>query len=330
VIVGGVVGGAGEVAALGGALFVAAIVLIGVATLRPIGAGLGPARGLVTRAYIASLLAVGTGASLATLLLAGWLPVAAAWPHLKPAHAWLNLVGFASLVIATTVLHFFPTVTGARIPNYRSGRISIAMLAAGSWLAAAGYALSVDPAVAGGAALALLGGVALGWYELAVFRTRGRWTTDRTWHLFAIGGLASATGWLVVGLAIAGAKALIFGSDPGGWSVDAMIAPMVAGWIGLAILASATHLLPAVGPGDLAAHARQRRVLGRLALARLVVLNVGVGLVAVGQLTGWELGDIAGLVLLALGFAATAFLIGSAVATGIRWTWARGSSASGA
>ncbi len=324
VVVAGVLGAGGEVAALGGALFVGAIVLIGAATLRPIGAGLGPSRGLVTRAYLVALLAIGTGASLATLLLAGWAPVAAAWPHLKPAHAWLNLVGFASLVIATTLLHFFPTVAGARIPNHRSGRAAIAGLGAGSWLAAAGYAVSIDLAVAGGAVLALLGAVALGWYEIAVWRTRGRWTTDREWHLFAIGGLASATGWLLVGLGIAGARAVAFGSDPARWSVDDTIAPLVAGWVGLAILASATHLLPAVGPGDLAAHARQRRMLGRLALPRLVALDLGIALMTIAQVAGWQLGTLVGLGLTALGFATTAFLIGSAVAIGIRWTQARG------
>ena len=38
-----------------------------------------------------------------------------AWLSLHLALAWFNLVGFVSLVIATTLLHFFPTVVGARM-----------------------------------------------------------------------------------------------------------------------------------------------------------------------------------------------------------------------
>ena len=74
-VVGGVLGGLGAIATVGGVVFVGAIVLIGLATLRPIGSGLGPARGLVTRFYVLALIAVGAGASLATLLLAGWAPI---------------------------------------------------------------------------------------------------------------------------------------------------------------------------------------------------------------------------------------------------------------
>lgn len=317
-VVGGVVGGAGGLSTVGGAVFVGAIVLIGIATLRPIGAGLGPARGLVTRSYVLALVAVGTGASLATLLLAGWPPVASSWFHLKPAHAWLNLFGFASLVIATTLLHFFPTVVGTRIPNHRSGRTAVAALAAGSWLAAAGYAFSIDLLASLGGAVAIFGGLALALYLARVWRSRGRWTTDHAWHRFAIWGLVSATGWLLVGLAIAGARAVVFGANPAGWSMGDIVAPLVGGWVTFALLASATHLLPAVGPGDLAAHARQRQVLGRLALPRLIALDLGVAFLTVGQLAGWTPALVAGLALLGVGVAATAALLASAVRTGIQ------------
>src|ERR1019366_10769324 len=94
---------------------VGCIVLTGIAALRPLGQGLCPSRGLVTQGYVVALAEVGLGASIATLYLAGWAPVVAAWARLMPAHAWLNLIGFVSLVIATTLLHFFPTVIGGRI-----------------------------------------------------------------------------------------------------------------------------------------------------------------------------------------------------------------------
>jgi hypothetical protein len=65
-------------------------------------------------------------------------------------------------------------------------------------------------------------------------------------------------------------------------------------------------------------------MLGRLALPRLVALDLGIALMTIAQVAGWQLGTLAGLGLTALGFATTAFLIGSAVAIGIRWTQARG------
>ena len=323
-VAGGVVTSQTWLALLGGVIFISGIVLTGSATIRPVSSGLGPARGLVTRSYLVGLVAVGTGASLATLLLAGWAPVASSWAQLKPAHAWLNLFGFVSLVIATTLLHFFPTVAGARIPNHPSGRIAVSALAAGAWLAALGYAGSVDLAVTAGALLALVGGLALGWYEASVWRRRARWTTDLAWHTFALGGLASASAWFIVGLGFAAIPAAVSGASPTGWDIDRVIAPLVGGWVGMTLLASATHLIPAVGPGDPPAHARQRHVLGRAAVVRLVALDLGVGLVILGQLVGQPAIATVGLVVLALGYGATAALIALAVAEGIGWARARG------
>lgn len=319
-VVAGVVAGPDWLAVLGGAGFVGGVVLTGVAALRPVRAGLGPARGLITRAYVAALVAVAVGASVATLLLARWQPVASAWSHLKPAHAWLNLFGFVSLVIATTLLHFFPTVVGARIPNHASGRVALAGLGLGPWLVALGYATELGIAVDVGAASAAVGGLALGWYEQRVWRSRARWTGDLAWHAFAIGGLASATAWFVVGLASTVVPAIAAGSDPSGWSIDRVAAPLIGGWVLLALLASATHLLPAVGPGDPASHARQRALLGRIAIPRLALADLGVGLLTVGALLAAPSLVAAGAVALAAGSGATAVLLGLAVWQGVRWT----------
>ena len=51
-------------------------------------------------------------------------------------------------------------------------------------------------------------------------------------------------------------------------------------------MASWTHLLPSIGPGGPVDHARQRVILGRVATPRLVALNAGVLLLAVG----WPMG----------------------------------------
>ena len=67
-------------------------------------------------------------------------------------------------------------------------------------------------------------------------------------------------------------------------SATLLLGPLVLGWVGLTVLASATHLVPAIGPGDPAAHARQRTTLGRWSTVRLVAANAGVGLLALGLL----------------------------------------------
>lgn len=327
--VGGVAGGAAAVsvgvltgvaglAVAGGVGFVAGIVLTGVATIRPLGRALGPSRGLVTQGYAVALGEVAIGASLATLFVAGWPPVVDDWARLRPAHAWLNLVGFVSLVIATTLLHFFPTVVGARIALRPSARITVAGLAVGAPLVALGFATSADLIARLGAVGVIAGGIALAVYAWRTWPTRARWTTDPDWHRFAIGGLVSAIIWLEIGLAVAAGRVVAFGADPAGWRIEASAGPLVIGWVGLALVASATHLLPAIGPGDPAAHARQRRLLGRAATVRLAVLNLGVIALAVGLPAGLDPLVKAGAALFALGLGATAVLLGTAVRMGVQ------------
>jgi hypothetical protein len=92
------------------------------------------------------------------------------------------------------------------------------------------------------------------------------------------------------------------------------------------VLASATHLVPAIGPGDPAAHARQRVMLGRWATVRLVAADTGIALSAVGLLPlGADLASSlgvplagAGLALAGLALGASAALVVAALATGLR------------
>jgi hypothetical protein len=115
---------------------------------------------------------------------------------------------------------------------------------------------------------------------------------------------------------------LLVGADPSAWSLDLVGAPLVAGWIGLSLLASVTHLIPAVGPGDHAAHARQRQRLGWGATPRLALLNLGVAALALGALVpGPEL-RVIGVGLVAVAVAWTGLLILAAVGLGMRRTTA--------
>ena len=313
----GVAGDQVGLAVAGGVGFVGGIGLTGIAALRPLGQGLGPSRGLVTQGYVVALAEVGLGASIATLYLAGWGPVVAAWARLMPAHAWLNLIGFVSLVIATTLLHFFPTVIGARIARRPSTTITVVGLAAGAPTIALGFAIASDTLARLGAIGVALGAAGLATYAAQSWRTRAHWTTDPGWHRYAIGGLVSAIAWFEIGIAIAAGRVLVFGADPAGWSVEAVAGPLVGGWIALTIVASATHLIPAIGPGDPTAHGRQRHVLGRASNLRLAVINFGVAFLSVGLLIGIGALTAAGIVGVALGLGATAVLLSAAIRIGI-------------
>ncbi len=99
---------------------------------------------------------------------------------------------------------------------------------------------------------------------------------------------------------------------------------MVPGWVGLAVLASATHLVPAIGPGDPGAHARQRRQLGRLGGTRLVVADVGIAALALGIPLGLSALIVPGLLLAGISLGATALLLALAVVQGLRSARASG------
>lgn len=316
----GVMAASSPVAVAGGILFVAGIALIAAATMSPLHGALGPSRGIVIQGYVVALTEVGVGATIATLYVAGWAPLLTTWSSVKPAHAWLNLVGFVSLVIATTLLHFFPTVVGARMAARPSARVTVVGLAAGPAIVALAFAFKLDVLGRFGALVVLFGAAGLGVYALRTWGSRARWTTDKPWHLFSIGGLISAMVWFWIGTAIAAGRVLVMGTAPATWSLDAVFGPLVAGWIGLTLLASASHLLPAIGPGGPAAHARQRSILGRFAVARLSLADLGVAALSMGLLLRVDELVVAGFVLASASLAATGVLIVAAISIGFRGT----------
>jgi nitrite reductase (NO-forming) len=317
-IAAGYAGGNLWVSAAGGTAYMAGIALVAYATIVPVRRPLARAGGVVTLGYAAALLLVAVGALLATLFLAGVTPVLQAWGNLRPAHAWLNLVGFVSLVIATTLLHFFPTVIGARILRVPSAYLTVLGLAIGTILVALGFTVRSDWLVRAGALTVGAGALALAVYAGQVWGTKSAWTGDVGWHRFAMGGLLSAIAWFEVGALLATVRLMAAGADPAAATATAILGPMVPGWVGLAVLASASHLVPAVGPGDPAAHARQRQSLGRGAGVRLLTANAGIAALALGLPLGIHALIVAGLVLAGLSLGGTVVLLVAAVATGLR------------
>ncbi len=282
----GVVVDAGSVAVAGGIAFVAGLVGLGWLLVSILNGALGARRSLLPRAYAAAIANVIVGASLATLFLAGWIPVVAAWGSLRPAHAWLNVFGFVGLVIASTFVHLYPTVVGTRIVVRPSVRVALTAMSGAPAIVAAGYLLAVDAIVRGGVLLMAVGAAAFVWSTLQAWRARGRWTTDAAWHGFASRALAAGAGWYAVGTAIAVVRAFVHGASPAGWAIEAVAVPLVVGFVLQVLVGSWTHLLPAVGPGDQRVHLRQRSVLAAGSVPRLLALNVG----AVAMVVGLPLG----------------------------------------
>lgn len=301
-------------AALGGATYLAGMALLLGMTVGLLRRSLGASRRIFQWLYGAAIACVLAGATLTTLMLAGVPAVQAAWSTLRVAHAWLNLLGFVGLVIAATLIHFYPTVVGARIGQGRVFVAGIVGLAAGPPIVAIGFIAGSWIVLAVGAVLAVVGCATLAWYAVDVLRRRARWTTDRDWHRFAIGSLTASIAWLVGAEVGASIVAVARGPGGAGWIGGVVALPLVVGAVMQLIVGSWTHLVPAIGPGDPARHATQRRVLGRFALPRLLALQVGTGLLLVDAL-GWlpSPGGSVGLVLVVVPMAVSLVLLGVAL-----------------
>jgi nitrite reductase (NO-forming) len=273
-------------AAAGGCAYLAGLALTAAAAFLPLRAMLGRPPRLVMAAYAAALVEVAVGVTLATSFVAGWAPVAGDWEAVKPAHAWLNLFGFLSVVVAATLLHLAPTVAGTRIRSRASGSVAVVALAVGAPLIAIGFVGGWDSVARIGAAIELVGAAALVAHAVAVHRDRGRWTTDAGWHAFTSLSLLAAPGWFVLAVAIAAGRVLWLGASPVAWSITLVGVPFVLGWAAQGLIGSWTHIVPAIGPGDQVAHAAQRRRLGRAGMARAVAWNLGVALLTIGVLAG--------------------------------------------
>jgi nitrite reductase (NO-forming) len=241
------------------------------------------------------------GASIATLFLAGQPDIVANWAAIKPAHAWLNLFGFVSLVICSSLVHLYPTVVGAHMDRTRWSAGAVVALAAAPPIVALGYVLRTDPVAQAGGLTMVAGAASLLVAFARTWRSRGRWTTDAGWHAMAIGSLSAGLAWFSLGVATAVAGVLLNGARPAGWSVTELIAPLGVGFVVQVVIGAWTHLLPAIGPGSPGVHAAARRRLGTVAWPRLAVLNVGAASMFAGSLAGN--GDLVRVGLLVAGIA---------------------------
>jgi nitrite reductase (NO-forming) len=292
----GMAAGIVPLAVMGGLGYLAGLAGVAVAAFWPLRAGRGSRRPLVVAAYGAAIAQVALGVGLVIAMLAGVPPVVEGWALLKPAHAWLNVFGFLSLVIAATLIHLAPTVAGTRIAPRRSAMVALAGLVAGAPLVALGLALGDDRVARIGALAELLGAITLMAHALAIWHDRGTWTTDPGWHRLTSWSLLAAPAWFLVAVTLASGRILWFGAVPAAWALGGIAAPLAVGWVVQVLIGAWSHLLPSIGPGDMAAHADQRASLGRGATGRVVALNLGVVLVTLGGSFAWTAGVVIGLV----------------------------------
>ena len=300
-------------ATLAGGTFLGGLGLVALAAFTSVRGAKGQRRVLVGRAYGLALANVALGATIATLLLGGNLAVGGAWGMLKPAHAWLNLVGFAGLVVQATLLHLAPTIAGARIRTRASARIAVIGIAAGAPTIAFGFITEIDLAARAGALAVLAGGLAAATHGLVIHRDpgRGSWTTDLAWRRFTGTSVLLGQVWFGLGLTVAALRVILLGATPTSWAMSLVVGPLVIGGALQILIGAMAHLVPTVGPGDPLRHAAQRRLIGRWASARIVLLNAS----ATGMTVGFGLGSVIdggalGRILVGLGLGSAAIALG--------------------
>lgn len=279
-----------------------------------------PARGPLARrhpmaqvAYAVALAEVAVGIGLPVLYLAGWEPAVTAWARLKPAHVWLNLFGFVSLTITSTLVYLYPTIVGARIRMQPSLVVMVGGAILGAPLVALGSALDLQPLAAMGALVALAGGIGQLFFALEVWQRRARWTTDPGWHRLTVGHISAGMAWYAIAIATALVGISRDGPAPVGWKLGALALPLVVGWALQVLVGTASHLLPAMVSNKPAVRAAQRVTLSHMATARLLSWNAGVLVAWIGLGVGSAAMVFGGVGLLVLAAAASITRLGRAL-----------------
>lgn len=314
----GIAAGQSPLALVGVVAYITGLIAVAAAAFLPLRGRPLTQRRSVIIAYGAAITCVVVGVVIVGAMLAGFGPVADRWGDLKPAHAWLNVFGFLSVVVAATLVHLAPTVAGTRIVKRRSATLALVFLVAGPPLVAAGFALSDEIIVRAGALIEVLGATALTVHGALVWRHRGRWSTDPAWHRVTGWSLSLAPTWLLVAATFAAWRIMWFGADARGWRLEDLAAPLAVGWVVQAMIGSWTQLVPAIGPGGPAAHATQRITLARAARSRVVALNVGVLLVVAGTLFAVTPFTAVGMVLCIIATSAAIIVLVAATASAWR------------
>lgn len=247
------------------------------------------------RFYVAGALALLPGLVLGRELAVQDLPDAR-HEALHAAHVHANLLGWVGLTVLGTLFTLWPTVLRTRIAADAMAwaRRTLVLTVAG--LCVALLALALDMRLVAAAGLVVYAaGVAAALVPL-VRTARQKARSDRKrWGEGAAWMLAASCGWLLLGV-LADAVLVVLSPDNSAYAgrLDALVPPLLVGFVGQVLLGALTYLLPVIlGGGPFAV----RAAIERLAVAwpwRLALLDGGllvtlVPLPGAWRWTGWVL-----------------------------------------
>lgn len=244
-----------------------------------------------TRWYLTGAAFFAAGMAAGSILAGG-----IAWSHgyLLGAHMSLNLAGFFGAAIVGTLHTFYPSLTQTQLRFPYLQPVSFIAWSLGVLCLAVGYGWSLD-------SLTVLGWIGLCAGALALLVNLAGCRLDAARELsLAARTVGVAQPFLLAGLLLVTATAVADGPALAlsGSTRIAAGTLLVVGWIGLTVLGSLLHLLAIV------VRVRNRfspmpSVRPRLDIPATVVALVGIGLLAVCQLDGFDrLGSFAELVVL--------------------------------
>jgi nitrite reductase (NO-forming) len=262
----------GWLVGLGGGLFVLATGILGWLVTRARRVGLNRRHALPFAMYGAAIVAVLAGGLLGAVIGSRVVDDPQVWLELRRVHLTLNVLGWASLTIAGTLVTFLPTVLRIRMPVWH-GATTGTLLVVGVAAAAVGLGFDLRSAAIAGALAYALGALGLAWMATKAFRMPRSWPVP-----VAAKHLVCGLGWFVVGALV---LPWMLGDELVG-SREPFLAMFVCGWVLQTLLGAWQYLLPMARPG----HPDERRAwLAAIEVggtAQVVALNVGVALLALG------------------------------------------------
>jgi nitrite reductase (NO-forming) len=235
--------------------------------------------------YLAAVAAVVVGGGFGALVGSRVVDDPQSWLALRQAHLTLNVLGWASLTIAGTLVTLLPTVLRVRMPVWHGVATGVALVGGLAMLTMGLAARSTALATVGGAVYAA-GALGVGWMAIAVLRVPRRWPVP-----VAAKHLLPALVWFVLGCVL-----LVAALAGGSSSLLAFRGPFLAifvlGWVLQTLLGAWQYLLPMARPGHPDDRRRQLAAIEFGAGVQVVAFNLGVALLALAG-AGW-LGGTAG------------------------------------
>jgi nitrite reductase (NO-forming) len=285
--------------AVAGAALVVLVVAWHGAAMAAAGRRAGRARfGPVVRFYCAAAAALLAGVSCGAALEVG---VSSEWySRLYAAHVELNIFGWIALTVLGTQAALWPMVLRTRMLAGAETALRHALP-----LCVGGLAVTVGGLLAGNRVVAVIGVCG---YLLGASRTLepfARTAMRRRPHSLAAFTLAAAVCWFLAGLAADLGKLVAAGNMAEfAGAVGNFVPWLMAGFVVQVLIGALTYLLPVVLGGGPTGGRRTSGLLDRYGVARLMVFNAGVLLVAV-----WSGGVVADIGWALVGLAVLAFCL---------------------